>query len=334
MFGTNDIIYVPEGEQLLFDDVYRWRRFAFDVGKLGLRVRTVAFEQIAERIRGALEVLSHNKRFAERAQSVAARTDGMIHDLSLLAGGIQGELPGTFKELMQSQDAAWWVRLSDHPAESFDAEDYEHTVHVLPGDCTPHMTYGLVNIAQLDDLDLQFADDDEYGLPFAIDVPHQGGLTISSIPPLEPLPLVREFCGVHGVSAFGRTVNMSTLADIVQGHEFSTPMGRIGGGLFATLYIHYGVAAEAPVIAKLREEHVGEYLRLLERSQFAIRSSGPNWRILEREGDIVHLYLGLPGKESEGIDFIPPCLLVAAAAGQFDPMLRSELLEAIRETAG
>ena len=38
MFGTDDVIYVPEDGVLTFDDLYRWRRFKIDTHRFGVRV--------------------------------------------------------------------------------------------------------------------------------------------------------------------------------------------------------------------------------------------------------------------------------------------------------
>ncbi|MCC6546348.1 hypothetical protein IT570_04190 [Candidatus Sumerlaeota bacterium] len=332
MFGNNDIIYVPQGQPLVFHDVYRWRRFEFDIESLGLRIHSSAFEQMTGRMRGALEVSRHHQDFSRRFPTAASDVDAMIHDLSLISGGLHGELPASLKHFLLSDGASWWVRISDKPAESFHEDDYERVLKPLSGERVPYLTFGAVEVQRLNNLEIALSEEEEGQLPFAIDVPADHGLARAVADPLAPLPLIREFCGVHGASAFGSTLNVTTTCEVSSSHQFCTPMGRLGGHLFVTLYVHYAVNVETPVMARIPEQAVQHYLTLLEKSGFEVKSGGNNHRILARGGDVVHLYVGLDGKESEGIEVMPACILVASAGGEFDPMQRAELLEAIKST--
>lgn len=331
LFGTNDVVYVPDDALLTFDDLYRWQRIRIDVHHLGFRVRSAAFDEIAGRIRGAIDIAERSPRLAATLPGLRANADEMLRALTAVSGGISGELPGILRDDLGNDGASWWLRLSDRPAESFFDEDYRELT-TIAGEVTPYFTYGSAHMRDLDDLEVPLAGDGDYGLPFAIDVPAGRGIIRQSIPSLEPLPLIHEFCGHRGNSATGHTINITTLADIADNHDFCTPLGRAGERLFATLYIHFRARVETPVIMRLRGEHFTPCLRILERSQFESVNAGPNWHILARSGDVVHLYNRLEGKESEGIEYIPPFLLVASASGQSDPMHRSDLLEAIRES--
>jgi hypothetical protein len=330
MFGTDDVIYVPENTQLIFDDVYRWRRFKIDVRRLGVRMRTNAFEEVSGRIRGALALCRESPRFAESINQIAVNSELMVRDLAQVAGSLEEALHGSLQDVFRSESATWWVRVSDLPAESFFDEDYERQAE-SPAKAVPYLTYGRALIAQLDGLDIELPGD-EAGLPFSLDVPEGDGLTRWTMPVGEPLALVREYCGARGASAYGHTMNLDTNAAIAEAHQFCTLIGRLGEKLFATLYFYYGTTQIAEIVEKLSDEELPEVQKLLEKSGFALRNEGPTWRIFERDGDVVHLYSGLAGKESEGVETMPHFVLVASAGGQFDPQQRAELLEAIRET--
>ncbi len=331
LFGTDDVIYVPEGQPLVFDDVYHWKRFKIDVRRMGVRMKSDTFDEVSGKIRSALDLCRHSPRFEDSIDQIAENSDQMIRDMARISGGIQESLFGSVKDFFRSDQASWWVRLGDLPAESFFEEDYEREAKA-DSEATPFPTYGRAHIAQLDSLDLELPGTEEDGLPFALDVPRQDGLTRWTIPPTEPLPLVREYCGVRGASAFGRTVNLNTHGVVEEGHQFCTPLGRVGEKLFVTLYFYYGSQKNAEVSGVVPEEALPHCVDLLGKSKFEISGSGPTWRIFERDGDVVHLYSGLAGKEAEGVETMPSFLLVASAGGQFDPQLRSELYEAIKET--
>ncbi len=332
MFGTNDVIYVPENHQLVLDDVYTWKRYRIDVRRFGLRIRPEAFELVADRVRSGIEIARHSPRFTGTIDQVIANTDLMLRDLAAYSGQATGSLPGDLANFFRANHSAWWIRLTDLPGESFHAEDYERTLSSQPR-IEPHFTYGSVHIAQLDSLDVDLPANDE-GHPFSIDVPAEQGLTRWTIPPAEPLPLIHEYCGAHGASAFGRTVNIDTHGNLADFHQFCTPIGILGEKLYATLYVYYGVEKSADVLTRVPADDLDVYMALLEKSHFRLVGSGPTWRIFDRDGDVVHLYDGLESKESEGVETMPPFMLVAAAGGQHDPLHRAELLEAIRDSVG
>ena len=88
---------------------------------------------------------------------------------------------------------------------------------------------------------------------------------------------------------------------------------------------------EGPVMGKLREVQVGPLLEMLELSKFELVGKGPTHRIYARNGDVVHVYSGLAGKETEGTDTMPPFLLVTSASGESDPLHRADLFDAITQ---
>jgi hypothetical protein len=334
MFGTDDVIYVPEGKSLVFDDVYHWKRYKLDVRRYGIRMRPDAFEEVSGRMRAALEIVKVSPRFTEHAAQISQNTEEMIRDFARITGQATGRLPESLRDVIRGGSADWWLRISDLPAESFFEEDYERDAH-SEASSAPHFTYGLVHIAQLDGLDVELAGEgqDIEGFPFAIDVPEQG-LTRWTIPPSEPLSLIHEFCGAHGASSRGNTVNIDTHGNVAESHQFCTPIGRVGSKAFATLYFHHSTPGAEKVVGRIADDMLFPTAEMLEKSKFQLTKEGPVFRIYEREGDVVHLYSQLAGKETEGVETMPPIMLVASAAGQHDPMHRAELFDAIMQTVG
>ncbi len=331
MFGTDDVVYVPEGSQLVFDDVYRWRRFRLDVRAFGLRLAAEGLDHTRQRMQGALLRVQESPRFATSHRQIAINTDIMLRDLEAAAWDAPPAAESaSLADFFRTEQVGWWVRVTDLPAESFFAEDYEREAIAAPGPVS-YRTYGTVHIAQLDGLDVPLAGEEGGAGPFSIDVPPGGGLGRFALPPREPLALVREYCGVHGASAHGHTLNLDTHATIPGEHRFCTPLGRVGERLFATLYLHYAHPVEAEVLGRIPPDALPTAVQLLEASGFVPAGEGRRFRIYEREGDIVHLYAGLDGKESEGVREMPAFLLVAQASGQFDPMNRGALLDGIRD---
>lgn len=335
MFGTDDVIYVPEGSQLIFDDVYHWRRVKFDIRNAGLHVRPAAVEHISGNMRAALGLVMKSPRFSDSAAQIRLNAEEILRDIAATAGSPGSVTPGSLPAETRNESAHWWVRVTDLPAESFHGEDYERPARP-PVDAIPHFTYGTVEIAQLDGLHVPLHAEDlgEEEHPFSLELPARGGITRWTIPPTEPLPLVREFCGVHGASAHGRTINITTNATIPDSHQFCTPLGTVGQRLHATLCFHFSFPMEARVMARLADGKAAACRALLEQSGFGVAGEGPFHRIYEREGDVVHFYQGLEGKEAEGVPTMPTFFIVAAAGGNCDPMNRGALFEAIREACG
>jgi len=331
MFGTNDVVYVPEGECLLLDDVQRWQRIRMDTRRYGLRIRPAAFEEVVVRMRAAMDLCRASSRFSGDVARLSSATDAMIADLAATTGSANGEQMGSLADTARCEGAIWWIRLSDMAPESFHPEDYERDARGTASS-TPHLVFGAANITALDGLEIDMPGDQEEGLPFAVDTPAEDGLVREELPPLEPLALVHEFCGAHGSSAHGHTVNITSEGRVATAHQFCTPIGRVGGGLLATLYTYYPTPSGPEVVARLSRPELIRTAKLLEGSQFQAVSEGPTWRIYRNSGDIVHLYDGLEGKESEGAANLPALMIVAAAGGQRDQEIRAELLRAIRET--
>lgn len=326
MFGSDNLVYTPQNQRLILDDVYRWQRFEFDIHHFGLRMRSTAFDDVSLRMRAFLETVSASPRFEGNAEEIAAEVNAALAGLASLAGGLEGEFRGTLRDVLGTDEGAWWVRIGDIPAETFHPDDYERAITQVANP-RAHLLYGHVGLSRLEGSEIELPGDEE-GLPFALDIPAQDGTTRVPIPVLEPLPLIDEFCGTNGVSARGRTVNINARGEVSASHEFCTPLGTIEGGLFATLYLHLSQHTIDRVAAPLKRPQLARVLSLLERSHFKLANEGNLFRIYERDGDVIHLYDGVEGKESEGSHTMPPFMLVAQSGGLHDAALRADLLEA------
>lgn len=333
MFQTDDLVYVPEDGKLTFDDVYLWRRVCIDTRRAGLRLRSSAFERISEQMRGALELVKVSDRYKDMAAKVEENVQEMLADLASRAGSLSGGPEGRLSDSIRQPSAKFWVKVSDLPAETFHREDYERDAVARENSVAFH-TYGNVAIAQLDNLEVAISGEEEGigELPFAIDLPEKEGVVLKAMSPLEPLHLIHEFCGIHGASSMGHTINLDTQGHIPEYHQFCTPLGTIGEKLVATLYFYIAFAPQATVAAPIATNRIEPCMDNLKQWGFETVNEGPNHHIFQRSGDVVHVYHDLPGKEAEGFPLMPPLLVVACAGGLFDPMNRGALYDAIMDS--
>ncbi|CAN5348457.1 hypothetical protein BH09SUM1_BH09SUM1_33730 [soil metagenome] len=332
MFGSDDLVFVPEDGQLIFDDVYNWRRLRIDARNLGVRIRAAAFDEVAASVRASVDLLRVSPRLRDTAEAASRDAENVIRDLARHSGTSANMAADQLRDMTPATHAAWWLQLSDRPAESYSADDYDREA-TAPANRLGYGTYGTVVLGQLDSLEVPLAASEE-GLPFFIEAPAKDGVVMEPMPALEPIALIDEFCGEHGVSARGRAINITTHAALSEAREFCTPVGKIGDSLYATLYFHYEVAKEAEIVGALSPEQILKCAAILEKSSFILAAEGPFHRIYERGGDVVHLYGALEGKESEGAAVMPPFMLVASAGGESDPMNRGALFDAIRDSIG
>lgn len=330
MFGSEDVIYVPEGGLLRFHDVYGWKRYSLDVRRFGLHIRPFAFEEVAGRARSAQEVLLKVARFSQRGSELQARTDALLRGLAGYGAGSDDGDHRRLSQFLGLGHSAAWLRVTDGAAESFHEDDYERVV-TSPDLYARYGLYGSVEVSHLDNLEVQLPGDGEEGLPFMLDVP-SGGLVAEPMPVDQPLPLLEEFCGAGGASSRGNSINLQPDGQVAPNHQFCTPLGRVSETLFATLYFNHNLTVAERVSARLRREAFGPLMQILERSRFAVIDGGDHHRIYARKGDVVHLYQGLPGREAAGSPFLPPLLFVAQCAGETTPEARADLLQVLLET--
>jgi hypothetical protein len=330
-FGTNNLIFVPEDEVLSLWDIQSWTRMRLDTRRLTVRPRQATLDQITMDVEEALSGLSRaaKRKKAKLPDELRSRADTVLNSLE---GFIAPE--AVINVRMESPGLAgmtWWVRITDAPTESYFPEDYvDAPVHPTRADAFP--VFGSMTLERLGTLDIPFPADGA-GAAFFLLIP-EDAIQVESIPAEEPLPLIREYCGVNGVSAHGHSVNIDTISKITANHSGCTPLSRVGSELFATLYFHLQCDVANSVCAALPTGKAPVVLEVLDRSRFEIISAAepgrlPAWCILRREEDVVHIYHGLEGKESEGHHTMPDLVVVTRAGGTSDPELRSQLLQQI-----
>ncbi len=331
MTETSNIIYVPEDRNLTIYDIYNWKKIEIPVHQMGMRVRPHALEEISDSLRSALDRCRQSDKFAEEAESLTAETEALLKSLAEKSGYAKGQFTINLEQLISPAVAKQWITLSDTPEESFFEEDYETP---LQSDTEIEVleTYGNLRVNALDQFDLDLPSHEEEGNPFALDIPRKNSIKISDINASTPLPLIDEFCGAEGVSSSGNTVNIDTFGKVTEDHTFKAPIGRLGKSWYVTLNFYLGIEKKAEVCRSVTLANMPRIVDLLEKSNFEVKGKGDMFRIFERDEDIVHLYIGLPGKESLGATEVPPFVLVARAGGEADPLIRSELLEAILNT--
>lgn len=324
-FGTENLIFVPSGGRLRVHDLYHGRVLDLDVLHSGLAMRPVAFQQLEMRATEKLQ--SPRKKPRPRTADHRMAVTRFVESLRTISE------PLGRPEVITPPDFTLWIRVTDQPAESFFEEDYDEAPDAEP-DSAALPLYGTCMITEADDLEIPFP---QVGASAAFEllVPEAGGLSLAEPDPLEPLPLVEEFCGVEGVSSKGHSVNLTIRGEVTGTRLGCLPLRRIGPHAFATLYFSQGFDVEKQVTTVLREPELEALAVVLQRSHFERAASGTGWNVFARSGDVVHLYLGLEGKESVGVRELPPMAYVASAAGGTEPgeraRLMSELLAVLRE---
>lgn len=334
-FGSDNVIFVPPGTVLTIDDIVHWRRMRVDVLRGRGRLRPDGFIRFRDALKSATDILAGSRKKPEGAPDYRVRAEEILRAVQVDKAP-PDSAPGSTRaarELLGQEGWTWWIRFTDKPAESFHEEDYDEGVGLPKEPIISWPLYGGVFLDEFDELDCAMPETEEDSA-FALDLPADDGLAFEELPTHEPLPLVREFCGARGSSIHGCTVNVDTRGDLVADHAVCTPLHRVGAGIFATLYLHLTVPSKDRVLKALNVAAFAAVAETLGQSGFAVAAEGETWRILDRDGDVVHLYGGLPGKEAEGFEYMPAFLLVARAGGLTDPVSRSELLGAILETMG
>ncbi len=331
-FGTDNIIFVPGEGLLCVWDVVTWQWLRLDTRLLAIRPRQATIDQIVMDVEQSIIDLQKEagKRKAKLPPRIRECANAVLDSLAGFAGGegdidVRIESPGL-------EGMTWWVRITDAPVESFFPEDYAPQPQPAT-EALAFPVYGSVTLQGLAELEIPFPAEGP-AAAFWLLVPARGAMTCEPIPAEIPLPLVREFCGSKGVSAHGNSINIDTRGKVTANHSGCTPLSRVGSSLYTTLYFHLNTSAALPVCAPLPAGRAPAVLEVLDRSRFEIVAASephhlPTWCVLRREEDVVHLYHGLEGKESEGHHTMPDLLVVAMAGGESDPELRGQLLRQI-----
>ncbi len=328
-YGSENVVFVPAERRLEITDVYRWRRVSVDVPATTVRLREHAFQHLDSEIERMLGSLKRRKDL-EREVVAEARVNARRFQ-SGLRSAQANRVETSSADVAVGGGMRWWVRLTDRPAESFFTEDYEEASDPPEGGMSRPL-YGSCIIEMADEAEIPFPADGENSA-FEWILPRQDSFVEEEVPLHEPLPVLEEFCGEGGSSANGRTINLTCRGEPVSSHTACCPIRTVGEDVYATLYFASEIQIKHRVLLAVPEERINRAAGVLKASRFTTGATGPNWSIHEREGDVVHLYRDLEGRESTGFPVIPGLIVVAAAAGKTDPAIREVLLNTLLETS-
>lgn len=325
-FGTGNLVFVPPEGRLRIRDLYHGRVVSIDLLRSRLEIRPAAFQELE--VRAAEKVQSLGKATSQRSAECAEAVTRFVESVRTVAG-TEERVPPPPQQVPPPMTTLW-VRVTDQPAETFFEEDYDEAPEPDPTSAALPI-YGTCLVAEADELEVPFPRVGA-GAAFELFVPEAGGLLLEDLDPRQPLPIVHEFCGVEGVSSRGESVNLSVRGEVSGNAMGCAPLRRIGSSAFATLYFSQSFEVEHEVAGAFSGREFAALAAVLGRSHFRRLDSGKGWTILVRgDGDIVHFYHGLEGKESAGAATVPPLVFVAQAGGSLEPAARAALLTQFRE---
>lgn len=324
-FGTENLVFVPAGAELEIWDVYHWRRARLDMRRATVHLR----EDGRDRIIAELEKL-------EGGQEPAAPE----HPFAKLTGrrGVGIDLDPLCQARAQAHPTdtdpgglglSWWVRLSDRPQESFHEDDYLEAADP-PDMGVAYPVYGALELAgrrQPMEIALPGSGPDA---PMWLVLPGDGVGFDEAVDARTPLPLVEEFCGAGGVSARGRSVNVRHDGTVAGEHMGAVPVRKLGG-FFATAYFHLSMEVAHRVMLTVDGARRSSIEELLVRSRFARTAGRDGCEVFERDGDVIHVYDGLEGRESVGVPLMPSLVVAVRAQGSCDPEARSVLAAQVHQ---
>lgn len=330
-FGTDNIIYVPEDDILSVYDLYSWRVMRFSVHEFRARLRKSRMEDVLRQSRRLLKDYLATPEGKAAPDETRQRLDGFLHDLIGAAEIPEVEsLDGNWlSQATAPRTITFWVRIGDAPAESFFDEDYipcpqpDRSLRAAP-------LYGMISLACVGEAELAFSEQGD-DAAFVLELPPETACRNVPLDPSIPLPILHEFCGLRGASNRGVSANYTTRGELAPESIGCIPLHRIGSGGYATLYFHLVTELAYPVSLRVRGERIRQAIQRLETLGYECREEGPRHQLWHREspGDIVHFYHDLPGKESEGVRFLPSFVLAAQAGGTHAPAARARLIAEI-----
>lgn len=334
IFGTNNLFYVPEDGRLRLYDLYRWRTLVLNTRSFQVRLRAHAFDDIVRRSQEDLnDALAGEKREGVRDE-IIAKLGLFLKDLKVLSGNADQPLfaDSWLKPRIAPQLLTLWICVSDVPAESFFEDDYTAEADLGPRPQGTIPMYGMVRADCLGDVSMALPEEGR-AAAFGVDANPADAVVIEPIDPRVPLPLLHEYCGTLGVSAHGNSLNYTLESKLAAETSGCVPLHRFGKTGFATLYFHNTAPVKDSVILRVRELkiHLAEKaIAGLGYEQFASSCHSSIW-VRPASGDCLHVYIGAPGKESEGVRELPSFVLAAMAGGKTLPAARNALLRELTQ---
>ncbi len=322
-FETDNIFYVPEGGRLRIYDLYHWRIVSIDVHNFRLYLNTTYLADIKKKVTEAYRRSIAKRSHTSREEKVRSKLKEFFNSLEVASAPAEQNL--LLQRIFAPQQATFWVRLSDGPLESFFPDDYQHS-QPTPRTLNMFPLYGSLVFSALGDYEFTLPQE-HYDQAFLLDVPPTTGITVCDLPADQLLPIDNEFCGSFGYSNKGNLITYTQSSEISTENLCCIPLYRIRSSLYATLYLHLQTSVKYDVIIKLPERVLPTLHNLFAEHGFhRIHEQNGN-AIYRRQGDVLHVYENVAGKESLGSRFLAPFILLVQKNGTHHPGERSTLID-------
>ena len=365
IFGTDHIIYVPENEPFRYMDLYHWRRMEWDVHLMRARLRQSVIELSRQRCKDSMKEYFKTPEGLEDQAKTRALVDSFWRDIRSRTECPEPPLLDSQWPMDKAapQKLTFWVRISDAPAESFFEEDYDSTPLLSSSSSDPFSPAadssaspaesgaapGRKAIPVYGNLTLKSLGDAEIALPhegpeagFLLDFDPENSFRMETLDPRRPLPICQEFCGYRGASNRGYAANYTIEGKIASENLGCIPLHSFGHSAYATLYFYMKTIIQYDLVVRIRERRLEQAIHKLKAMGYSIYAEGASFKIWERPSgasshasgtgesaggmDILHLYVGIPGKEAEGARFMRPFVLAICQGGSYAPEKRSKLI--------
>lgn len=323
-FGTDNVYYVPEGQPLIFFDIYNMRRLEFHIDRWGLFYNQAHMEYITNAVNSAQDIWCRHQSRNPATQGNLEKVQSFLRDFPRRP--FPSKSPLDLKNIFSLQEITFWVRCSDIPLESFFEEDYsKHPVTIQGAGYTPLM--GAIQLSSIGDYELDIHEGIETK-GFFLEIP-EGSITIAPLPPEEILPLDEGYFGAFGSSGNGHVINLTHESKVSEENLVCVPFQRIGEHYYATLYFHLGTEVKFDIIRRFHEKRLGFMRAAMSELGFKLVCDQNGNALYSRDNSHIHLYANATGKESTGSRFLRPFLLVTCHEGEDAPGKRSHLMEEI-----
>ena len=187
-FGTDNVYYVPEGESLVFFDIYDMRRLEMNLDRWGLFYNESHISFIRDSIQTASDRWENHQKKNKVGAALQA-VQSFLADLPVRA--FPAGRPLNMNDLLSPQVITLWVRCSDVPLESFYEEDYPMNQPASSAAIRFAPLIGAVYLAAIGDFELsihEYADQEG----FFLEIPDAQGVGIAPLDPDAILPLMKD----------------------------------------------------------------------------------------------------------------------------------------------
>lgn len=325
LFQTDNVFYLPPDQPFRIYDLMDWRRIDIHVQSLQMSLRQEALSAAHERAHQALSTVG-TMEDSDRA-ILAQRVESFLHSIPLSERPPASTLE--IQKILEPMRGMFWARLSQGPMESFFPEDYLERPTDNAANSIVLSTIGSVVFDSLGGIECELPSENPHSFDFAMTGSYPVA-TSEPLPPDEPLPLLREYCGFKGSSNQGTLVTIDLEASIPEACLAAIPLRRLGETRYETLYLHLEtLAGERLPIFPFRTEHQRRIAERLKQAGFAPTSKSKRFSVWERAQDTIQIYQLLEGKESEGVPILPSFCLATQADGSDGWEGRAALLEGV-----